>query len=99
VKEFLDGELAKYNNWEECRNEEIFSTLFANAGNFGKCKKDGVGRASILKFLKGAINEYRIESALDLINSNDIDIEAANLLGNNRHIKGCYDTNRVEKVP
>ena len=37
----LDAELAKYETWEG--SDGFVSTLFENAGNFARTKKEGVG--------------------------------------------------------
>lgn len=95
IKEFLDGKLAKYESWDQCqRNDEIISSLLNpptgktfNAW-WNNLKKEGVGRTTILKFLKDAIPQWRIESALDIINHDDIDIEAVNILETTGRIDG-----------
>ena len=65
VKEFLDGELGKYQDWNT--SDEIIKGICENQRSFETCKGMGVGRPVILKFLKGAIAEWRIAEALDLI--------------------------------
>lgn len=92
VKEFLDGELAKYESWEElpdCLMVSLDSKRDQDkATQFGNLKTKGVGQTTILKFLKGSIPQWRIASALNLINSNDIDTEAVNLLDTTGRVDG-----------
>jgi len=68
VKEFLDGELAKYETWKELKmTEKFFGHLFENQKAFTNAKREDkgkVGRDTILKFLgrtwankSGAIQE------------------------------------------
>jgi hypothetical protein len=59
----LDGELAKYESWEECKKDDKFVILFIGHVNkktgkhvnpkavFGQSKGQGIGRAILLKFL------------------------------------------------
>jgi len=86
VKEFLDGELAKYDDWDNVN--EVINVLFGSTRQFQQCKRDGVGQTTILKFLKGAIPQWRIASALDLIKSNDIESEAINILDSTGQVEG-----------
>jgi len=89
VKEFLDAEIAKYKSWEEaCANEIIITKLVENAKGWVKVRDQGVGQTTILKFLKGAIPQWRIASALDLIKSNDIESEAINILDSTGQAEG-----------
>jgi len=54
VKDFLDGELAKYETWEEvCANESIITKLVDNAKGFVKLRDQKSGQTTILKFLGG----------------------------------------------
>lgn len=78
VKEFLDGELAKYESWEAL-NDSIKS-LFETEWDLKNVKGKGVGQTTILKFLKNSIPQWRIAEALDLIKSNDIDSEVLPIL-------------------
>jgi hypothetical protein len=88
VKEFLDGEIAKYETWEKCSDEIIRALFEGKKGDFQHVKNKGVGRPTILHFLKGAIEEWRIGSALNLINSDDISIDAVNSLGSTGQVEG-----------
>ena len=81
TRDFLDAELAKYENWEEAKKVTIFSNLFGNEKNpiagFGQAKgKQGVGQTVIKNFLGRNWKRWVIEEALSMIDSKDIDIKA-----------------------
>ena len=86
VKEFLDSEIMMYESWE--RVNELIKSLFESPESFSKTKQTGVGQTTILKFLKGSIPQWRIASALDIINSEDIDTEAVNSLKTTGQVEG-----------
>lgn len=51
AKEFLDGELAKYDDWNHAgKNTRM---IFASNSQFQNCKQEGIGHGTILKFLVG----------------------------------------------
>ena len=75
VKNYLDGELAKYKTWEEVgRAEGAFSSIFENEGNFAYCKKHGSGRATIRAFMSKAWTDARIQQALATLKQDKDDI-------------------------
>lgn len=79
AKEFLDGELAKYETWEDACAEEIFSTNFPNIHNakaFAKLKQQKVGRDTLIKFLGDNWTAYYVQTALDIIKNENVDKEA-----------------------
>ena len=76
VKKFLDAELSKYKTWREARINKFINTLFANDGNFGRCKKNGVGQTTILKFLGKTWKQSEIQFALEILKDDSVDREA-----------------------
>lgn len=80
AKNFLDSELAKYERWEDARINEFINTLFENAGNFGRCRAvnektgemSGAGQTTIVKFLHGAMKQWKIQSCLSLIKDSEL---------------------------
>ena len=88
VKEFLDAEIAKYKSWEELPQGLMISLNLKEKSAYQNVKTKGVGQTTILKFLKGAIPQWRIASALDLIKSNDIESEAINILDSTGQVEG-----------
>lgn len=92
VKEFLDSELSKYKTWEElpdCLMNLLDSERNQDkATQFGNLKSKGVGQATILKFLKHTIPHWQIQSALDLIKHDDIDLDAVKLLNSTGQVEG-----------
>lgn len=75
VRDFLNAEIKKYDTWEQARINEFINTLFENAGNFSRCK-ESVGQTTILKFLGGGWKQWKIQSALDTLNAEDINMDA-----------------------
>jgi ABC-type uncharacterized transport system ATPase subunit len=53
AKEYLDGELAKYETYDQVNKNINLKNLIPDASNFGQLKKNGVGQTTILKFLGG----------------------------------------------
>ena len=80
VKMFLDGELAKHETWEQVRSNKFITTLFGNAGNFGRAKKEGVGQKIILKFLGGNWKQWMVQEALNTLKDKSIDRKAVESL-------------------
>ncbi len=66
AKKFLDAELTKYESWKDVRSDNFFTTVFINAGNFGRAKKEGAGRKTILAYLgkPWAKKDWMIQAAL-----------------------------------
>jgi hypothetical protein len=62
AKEYLDGELAKYETWESL-NESIKTLFDKNKSGYENCKKKGVGQTTILKFLGGNWKQFFLPSA------------------------------------
>jgi len=65
AKEFLDGELAKYETWNNV-NKSI-KVMFASNRQFQEVKKAGVGQTTILKFLGGNWKQWKIQEALKVL--------------------------------
>lgn len=63
VKEFLDGELAKYKTWEESRSNKTIRGLFKSENEWSTPKGKGVGQTTILKFLGGNWKQGKIQAA------------------------------------
>lgn len=72
TKEYLDGELEKYENWEDLKMSDKSIIHFDNRKAFSNAKKkneegeliDGVGRKTIHKFLGGNWKEHMVQEAL-----------------------------------
>jgi len=63
AKEYLDRELAKYDDWNHAgKNTRM---IFASNSQFQNCKKEGIGHGTILKFLGGNWKEWIVKQALD----------------------------------
>ena len=50
-RNYINGELAKYESWDHV--DEFINMMFESNSQFQNCKKNGVGRTIILKFLGG----------------------------------------------
>lgn len=74
AKDFLDGELAKYETW--AGSNRSIRPLFSEEGGFQKAKKEGAGRDTILKFLGGNWKQWMVQEALAVPNDDDVDREA-----------------------
>jgi ParB-like chromosome segregation protein Spo0J len=75
AKKFLDAELAKYDSLDKCHDKTIRALFAAKKGDFKHCKRNGVGRATILKFLGGNWKEHMIQNALDIIRHDNLPAE------------------------
>jgi hypothetical protein len=76
AKEYLEGELAKYESWEECPNSFIKALFTGTKGYFIHCKNEGVGQTTILKFLGANWKQWQIQKALSILKESDIDLDA-----------------------
>jgi len=104
VKNFLDGELARFETWKQARSSKFTTTLFENGGNFGRAKKEGVGQKTILKFLNGGKKDgtwkqSEIQFALELLGDKDVDRDAVEMFDNHYQAKEfrCAVRNSVSK--
>jgi len=70
AKEYLDGELAKYETWE-LFNKSI-KQLFESEAQWRNTKSKGVGQTTILKFLGGNWKQWIIQDALNTLKDKDI---------------------------
>jgi len=76
VKEYLDGELAKYETWREFSSNESIRTILLDVQSeptFRKLKGSGVGQTTILKFLGKPWKQWVIQDALATINDKRVD--------------------------
>jgi len=83
TKEFLDGELGKAESLE-CLDKSIKALFLGKKGDFKHCKKNGVGRTIIRKFLGKNWKEWMIVEALKILDSEKkglIDREAIESVG------------------
>ena len=99
AKEFLDAELAKYETFKDFRSGEISTTLFENAGNFARTKKDGVGRDTLAKFLGGNWTGYKVRVALDIIKDKDLDQKAVCEIPTMEQAKVFRSAVKQHKIP
>lgn len=118
AKTFIDGELAKYETWEECQEQAaIFSTLIQSMAEekndirhpakwyFSKIKTEGAGRNIITAFLGNNWKMWRVESALQVIDSDKIDREAVETFDNTKsarffaHTVNKYNIPKEEQKP
>ena len=60
AKDFLDGELAKYDTLN--RDDKSITLIVTDESNFQQLKKNGVGRETILKFLGGNWTQYTVRT-------------------------------------
>jgi hypothetical protein len=65
ANEYLDGELAKYETYDQVNKNINLKNLIPDASNFGQLKKNGVGQTTILKFLGGNWKQWIIQDALN----------------------------------
>jgi hypothetical protein len=80
VRDFLSRELAKYEVWEEAEKSFEFVGLFGKNNNprasFAQVKSKGIGIQTICDFLGGGWKQWKIQHALEVINSTEINPEA-----------------------
>jgi hypothetical protein len=88
AKEYLEGELAKYDSWNHADGN--IRVIFSSNSQFQQCKRDGVGREVIKKFLGGSWKEWIIQDALNTIKAvqdDEISRDAINELPSTQHSK------------
>jgi len=84
AKEFLDSELAKYENFDKCPDKSIRALFTGTKGDFLHCKTHGVGRDTIHKFLGRNWKKWLVQEALRVLESEKkglIDRKAVESLG------------------
>lgn len=64
VKEFLDAELVKYENWEDVSSSLIKLLSLDGRHKFEDIKAKGVGQTTILKFLGKPWKQWMIQGAV-----------------------------------
>lgn len=102
AKEYLDGELAKYETWDKCLNKNIKALFSGTKGDFQHAKTKGVGQTTILKFLGGNWKQWVIQDALSTITSveeKEIDREAINELPSAVHSRKFKAEVKKYKIP
>lgn len=76
VRDFLNKELAKHESWNEAHVNKFINVLFETNSQFQQCKKQGVGQTTILKFLGKGWKQWKIQHALEVLDSDEINPEA-----------------------
>ena len=71
AKEFIDGELAKYETWEDLN--KTIKILFDTEHSFIQTKTHGAGQTTILAFLGGNWKQWMIQEALATISADKED--------------------------
>jgi len=90
AKEYLDGELAKYETWDEFRSNKSIRPIFESEPEFRSVKGKGVGQTTILKFLGGNWKQHIIQDALNTLKSDKegtVSKKAIDLLPSAEHSK------------
>lgn len=76
VKDFLNNELAKYDTIKEVPSHIMNLLDGTRQEDFARLKSKGVGQTTILKFLGAGWKQWKIQHALEVLNSPDINPEA-----------------------
>lgn len=100
AKEFLDGELAKYETWETSNGN--IRCLFESQRAYESTKARGVGQTTILKFLGGNWKQWIIQDALDTIKAvqeDRVNRKAINVLPSTQHSKIFKIEVKRHKIP
>lgn len=86
VKEYIENELGKYESWEDFTTNKNISRKFIDQvienskypeRTFQTIKGKGLGQELILDFLGKPWKQWQIQNALEIINNEKIEIEAA----------------------
>jgi hypothetical protein len=88
AKEYLDGELAKYDSWDKYVTGSTLKGIFKNKKAFLHSKKKGVATEPIKRFLGGSWKGHVIEDALRTIKgveSGEISNEAVSVMPSTPH--------------
>jgi len=105
VKEFLDGELAKCNNYEEFRSDKCIRPNFPEVDSepaFRSIKAKGVGRDTILKFLGSPWKQWMVQEALSALEDSEkgkIDIEAVKVFDRLSQAREFRDAVKEHDIP
>lgn len=99
VKTFLDGELAKYETWDDFRSDKSIRPIIKSEPKFRSIKGKGVGRDTILKFLGGNWKPWMIQEALDTLRDESIDRAAVESLPTFSHGQTFKKAVRDYKIP
>lgn len=107
VKKYLDGELGKYETWEQIRSDKSIRTTLSieNGQSFAKLKGMGVGRETILKFLGGNWKGWMIQEALDSLGytptakESPVDRKAIEIIPTTSQVKEFKKEVRKHKLP
>ncbi len=74
VRDFLNNELSKSDKWDT--SNEFIRCLFESQKAFESTAGRGVGQTTILKFLGKGWKQWKIQHALEVLNSSEINPEA-----------------------
>jgi ParB/RepB/Spo0J family partition protein len=97
VKNFLDGELAKYKDWKHV-NKSI-NMIFASNSQFQNCKKRGVGQTIILKFLGKNWQQWKIQQALETLKDGSLDRAAVESFPTMSHARAFRKAVKHYEIP
>jgi ParB/RepB/Spo0J family partition protein len=76
VKNYLDNELTKYENIKEMPSHIMNLLDGTRQEDLSRLKSKGVGQTTILKFLGKGWKQWKIQHALEVLNSSEINPEA-----------------------
>jgi len=101
TKEFLDGELAKYESWEDAintANKFISSIGIDSKASFAASKK-GVGQTTIHEFLGKGWEQWKIQDALNTLLDEEINRTAVEAFGTVSEGKEFKKIMKEKKIP
>lgn len=64
ARDFLDGEIAKYETWEAFRSNKSIRPIIKTEPEFRSIKGKGVGQTTILKFLGANWKQWMVQLVL-----------------------------------
>ena len=101
AKEYLDGELAKYETYEEFVSaKNTLTNLVENGQAFARLKsKNGVGKETIRKFLGGNWKFWVVRYATEILNSENLDVEAVGTIPTMRQAKSFKQSVEIHETP
>lgn len=80
VRDFLQSKVSECNTWDDAEKVYELKHLFELTKNpqasFAQVKGQGVGIRTITDFLGGGWKQWKIQSALDTLNAEDINMDA-----------------------
>ena len=70
AKKFLDGELGKYDSWDEFEKSQLnYFSVGSRKEDFSRLKSNGVGRETIMKFLGDNWSTHMVQEAMAVYRS------------------------------